>query len=525
MTDTLPTDPLTHELLLRGPADRDAVDGPTGTWSYARLTHYARTCAAEFLRHGLTDGARVLVALEPTAEAVGVFLACSMAGAVYVPVSPDTPAPRVREIAAHVEAAAWLHAPGAPPPPAPVAHAAEVTAEGPRFHRGAPRPVPHRRALGTDPAYIVFTSGTTGRPKGITNSHRSLVAFFRALTAHFALPGEARVGSFSPLSFDLSLLDLGLALGSGATLVQVPRMLVHHPRRLLRRLDAHGVSLVSAVPSVWRPLLATAGERIEVPAALRAVHFTGEHFPGPEVRRLARLLPGVRLTHGYGQSESIQCSFRDLPDPIPETWDAMPIGPAHEGCELLLLDENGKPVTEPGDTGELHLRGTTLFSGYWGDPDATAAALVPDPTRPLAPERVLRTGDLATLTEDGEFRFAGRRDHQVQIRGNRVELEEIERVLLEHPAVAGVVALVTDRGEGAEPTVCVVPAAPSGPNAPATPSERELRAHCRERLPDYMVPRRVVLVPALPHSVHGKLDRRAAHALASAAHPPREGTR
>ncbi|QNP68326.1 amino acid adenylation domain-containing protein [Streptomyces roseirectus] len=509
-----PTDPLLHDVLLPGADDQEAVDGPTGRWTRGRLARYARTCAAELVRRGITDGERVLVSLDPVPEAVGVLLACSMAGAVYVPVSPDTPEHRVRQILDHVTATAWLRAPDGPdarPLPVPAARVADVTADGLRFYDACPEhPGARRRTLGTDPAYIVFTSGTTGRPKGITNSHRALVAFVRALTGHFALPSTARVATFSPLSFDLSILDLCLALGSGATLVQVPRILVHHPRRMLRHLAEHQVTHVSAVPSIWRPLLATAGPHTEVPACVTGIHFTGEHFPGDQVRRLADLFPGVRLTHGYGQSESIQCSFRDLPRPLPDAWEEMPIGQAHDGAELLLIGESGEEVTKPGGSGELYLRATTLFSGYWGDPAATRAALVPDPLRPMAPEPVLRTGDLARLTEDGEFTYLGRRDLQVQVRGNRVELAELERVLLEHADVAHAAALTVDTGGGDELAAVVVPTGPGRLTRPG------LRSFCQEQLPDYMVPRHVLFVPALPLSVHGKLDRAALAALIGA---------
>jgi amino acid adenylation domain-containing protein len=504
------TDPLIHDVLLRGAESHEAVDGPSGRWTYERLARYARECAAELVRHQITGGERVVVCLDPVPEAVGMLLACSMAGAVYVPVSPDTPEHRLRQVYDQVAATAWVQAPDGPHATVPVAaaHAGHVTADGLRFHLGRPAAAgTRRRTLGTDPAYIVFTSGTTGRPKGITNSHRAVLSFIRGLTGHFQLPPTARVATFSPMSFDLSIVDIGLALGSGGTLVQVPRTLVHHPRRLLRHLADHQVSQVSAVPSIWRPLLATAGPDTEVPACVRGIHFTGEYFPGAEVRRLADLFSGVRLTHGYGQSEAIECSFRDLPRPIPADWEDMPIGRAHEGAELILIGESGEEVTKPGGTGELYLRGTTLFSGYWGDPAATHAALVPDPSRPRSPEPVLRTGDMACLTSSGEFIFLGRRDLQVQIRGNRVELAELERVVLGHPEAANAAAVTLDTGGGAELAVCVVPV------GPGLPTESAVRSYCRERLPDYMVPRYIVFLPRLPLSVNGKLDREALSSL------------
>jgi amino acid adenylation domain-containing protein len=506
--------PPLHEFLLRGEDSRPAVVGPRAEWTYGRLREYARAGAAELTARGIGGGERVLVHLEPTPEAIGIMLACSMAGAVYVPVSPATPGHRIRQVAEQVAPLAYLGA-GDDAAPVRVPYHGEVTADGVRF--GAeprtpeplatePRTTEPRRVLGTDPAYIIFTSGTTGRPKGITMPQHAVVTFLHALVGHCALTPKARVASFAPLSFDFSILDAGLALGSGATLVQVPRLLTQHPPRLLRFLADYGVTYASAVPSVWRPLL-TSKKRAVAAAELTGILFAGEAFPVAQARALQEVFPAARLVHCYGQSESIACSFRDLPRPIPPDWDALPIAQAHDGAELMLVGESGEEITEPGRTGELYLRGETLFSGYWADEAATRAALVPNPLSSRSPERVLRTGDLARLTGDGEFVLAGRRDLQVQIRGNRVELEEVERTLQGHPAVAG--AAATAVNEGTDLAVYVML------RGAADATEADLRGYCLERLPDYMTPRYIAFVPALPLSETGKLDRAAVSMLAA----------
>lgn len=496
--------PLLHEFLLVGDESQQAVASQAGVWTYGRLHQYARECAAALIRQGATDGERVLVQLHPTPEAVGVMLACSIAGAVYVPVSPDTPDCRLRQVYEQVQPVACLRTGIGEAATGPVW--GEVTADGLRF-RTVPRGLTRsrHRVLGTDPAYIIFTSGTTGRPKGITMSHRAAVTFLQALTQHCALTRDARVATFAPLSFDFSLLDIGLALGSGASLVQAPRLLPHHPRRLLRFLAEHRVTQVNGVPSIWRSLLSGPVRTTESLPDLHAIFFAGEAFPIALVRRLRDLFPAARLIHCYGQSESIACSFRDLPMRIPDEWEALPVAAAHEGAELMLIGPSGTEITTPDVTGELYLRGTTLFDGYWADETATRAALVPDPRHKQAPGRVLRTGDLARLTRDGEFYLAGRRDLQVQVRGNRVELEEVEKTLLGHPSVKGAVAVLVNKGT--ELAVCVVPSGADGIDEP------DLRAYCLQRLPEYMAPRFITVVPKLPMSETGKLDRAAVTAI------------
>lgn len=497
--------PLLHEFLLAGDELQAAVASPGGEWTYGRLGQYARECAAELVRQGAADGERVMVQLDPTPEAVGVLLACSMAGAVYVPVSPDMPDYRLRQVYEQIQPMAWLHASHALAAAGPLR--GEVTADGLRFAKMRPGPAQSRhRVLGTDSAYIIFTSGTTGHPKGITMSHRASVTFLQALADHCALSQDARVSSFAPLSFDFSLLDTGLALGSGATLVQAPRLLPHHPRRLLRFLAEYRVTQVNGVPSIWRSLL-THPEHVTDLPALQAIFFAGEAFPVTQVRTLRDLFPTARLIHCYGQSESIACSFRDLPLRIPGEWETLPVAPAHEGAELMLIGPSGAEITTPDVTGELYLRGPTLFTGYWADQDATRAALVPDPRYGQSPERVLRTGDLARLTRVGEFNLAGRRDLQVQVRGNRVELEEVEKTLLGHPSVTDAAAVLVN--EGTELAACVVL------RCSDTVAKADLRAYCLERLPEYMAPRHIAVVPALPLSETGKLDRAAAVRIAA----------
>jgi acyl-coenzyme A synthetase/AMP-(fatty) acid ligase len=239
--------------------------------------------------------------------------------------------------------------------------------------------------------------------------------------------------------------------------------------------------------------------------------FSGEDFPLPELRDLQRLLPGRSFLNCYGATETMAASVTEVPSPLPEALERLSIGYAHPGAEMSVIDLAGKPVTTPGLGGEIYLRGPTLFSGYWGAPEATSKALVPDPLCPESGQRLFRTGDWALLGEEGELYFYGRVDSQVQIRGNRVELGEVERRVMELPGVASAAAVVrpaagrqsAGSGEG-ELSVFVVPK----PGA-ATLNVVTVRAFCMETLPSYMAPAQLHIVDTLPLTANGKVDRAA----------------
>jgi amino acid adenylation domain-containing protein len=476
-----------HEYLLSSSADPDAaaVRDTTGRCvrTYSQLADDAHAIAAELDRLRAATGDRVLLELRPGPRAVAAILACSMRGAVFVPVDPEAPEGRVRAITEIAGPAVRLYGGD----DGPVIAAERVGESG--------RPL---TPLETDIAYIIFTSGTTGRPKGICMSHRAVLAFYRGMNAACPVPVTARLGSVSPLHFDLSLLDLGQALGCGASVVHLDRRLLMSPRRFVSAAATAEITQLNCVPSVWRVLLRHVPDMLPELTGLRATLFAGEVFPIAEARRLQELLPELEMINCFGQSESIASSFLRLPRPLPDA-PSLPIGPAHERADFLVLGPSGRPA-EAGETGELYLRGPTLFSGYWRAPEATALALVANPLDPLSPERVFRTGDLLRCEPDGTFSYVGRRDLQVQVLGNRVELEEIERCIGECDGVSEA-GVYPDESSGNVRLVAVVAARDRGVTA------ETLRGFCASRLPSYMVPAEIHMVSALPRTASGKLDR------------------
>ncbi|MEV0276739.1 AMP-binding protein [Streptomyces sp. NPDC050610] len=472
--------------------------------SYCRLDSQVQEYAAVLDGLGLDVGDRVVIEADTSAAAVALLLACSKLGLPFVPVSPQTPDARLRSILRSVEPALHARADG-------LEHREPAAAVGSaHFGRGglvvehlpAGKVRRRRNVLDTDTAYIIFTSGSTGSPKGVVMSHRSIVTFLRAMLEDGVVAPDDRVASTSPLQFDFALFGIGVALASGATLVPVSRENLDSPRRMTGFLHDAEVTQVHGVPSLWRPVLRVDPDLLKQLERLRSVVFAGEEFPIPELRRLQETLPGVRLVNGYGATESMAASFTDVPNPLPTEQERLPIGYAHTGAEMTLVGRQGEVVTEPGLTGEIYLRSPSLFTGYWNDPEATAAVLVPDPAEPRHGQMVLRTGDLARLGDEGELYYLGRSDYQVQIRGNRVELGEIEGILTRLPAVTAAAATLVPRSGDHALAAAVVLDHPE--------AELDIGAaleFCARELPTYMVPRSIHTLPELPLTENGKIDR------------------
>jgi amino acid adenylation domain-containing protein len=499
--------------------DRTAVlevaegGGPQAV-SYRELERRVDAFADLLAPLGLDTGDRVMLETDTSAHAIALLLACSRLGLTFVPVSPETPVRRVETIAELAEPALFLTT--APTCRIQAPAGMGTGRFGPAGIELWTRPrdrVRHRRAVvETDPAYIIFTSGTTGRPKGVVMTQRGIVSYFRMLIADSDIAPDERVATTAPLQFDLSLFDVGMALGSLACCVPVPRALLRWPRRFLRFLEETGVTQVNGVPSIWRQVLRHEPDRLAALTALRAILFSGEEFPLPELRRLRELRPGIRVLNSFGHTECMSCSLTEVPDPLPPETVRLSIGTPHPGSEGMLVDPAGRPIEEAGVTGELYLRSPAMFAGYWGDPEATAAAQVPDPLNPRSGQPVFRTGDLAYRGPAGELYYCGRTDSQVQIRGNRVELGEVEARIEEHPDVAAATALVLPDATGEEVLFAFV----TGRSGEAEIEARKIRAFCAESLPAYMIPEEVRILAEMPLTPNGKVDRAA---LRERAHP------
>jgi amino acid adenylation domain-containing protein len=277
----------------------------------------------------------------------------------------------------------------------------------------------------TDLAYILYTSGSTGTPKGVMISHRNSLGFVEWVADTFEVSPDDRLSSHAPLHFDLSILDVFVAMKSGASLALVPDGTSTFPLRLAQWMESNAISIWYSVPSILTLLLLKGRlDRVDL-GRIRLLIFAGEVFPTKYLRDLMRALPRATFVNLYGPTETNVITWFRVPPLADDQNEPIPIGWPCANTDIFVVDEEGRRVTEPGRKGELYARGVTVAQGYWGDPEKTGRSFIQNPFQPHFPDRAYRTGDIVSLDEAGCYRLIGRRDRMIKSRGHRIEPGEI----------------------------------------------------------------------------------------------------
>ncbi|MBD0694491.1 non-ribosomal peptide synthetase [Streptomyces sp. CBMA123] len=472
-----------------------AVVADTGTLSYAELDSRAEHVAAHLAEAGVGADTPVVLLMDRSAELVVALLAVLKAGGSYVPLDDRHPAERLRQITAETGAALVLvdqahrgH-PLATDAPCPVLPLTPDSFDfaGPRRRR-AHRPPLHPEQL----AYVMFTSGSTGLPKGIAITHRDVVQL--ASDPCWQHPDGLRVLFHAPHAFDASTYELWAPLLSGGRIVVAPQGDLD-AAAIGALVRAHRLTHVHATAGLFRVI---AEEEPGVFAGVREVLTGGDVVSAPAVRKVLAAVPGIGVRVLYGPTEITLCATQ-LPLPTAESVpDVVPIGRPMANTRAYVLDDGLQPVPV-GVAGELYIAGAGLARGYAGRPALTAERFVACPYGGKG-ERMYRTGDIVRWNPDGVLEFLGRADDQVKIRGFRIELGEVEAALTAHQGVGQALALVREDQPGDKRLVAYT-------TGDATPGE--LRTHLTDRLPAYMLPAAIVTLDTLPVTPNGKVDRRA----------------
>lgn len=514
--------------------DRLAVSDGRETMTYAELAATATRVSAALTAAGLRPGDRIGILARKSARCVAAMIGASQAGAVYVPVDPKAPAPRSKYILSNAQVrflvteeslvAGLELAPGmdgVPDADRTLLLGDAVSTEGfPGYNmtwgalpQGSSTFYPPARNE-NDPAYMLYTSGSTGQPKGVVISHRNALTFVDWGRRTFDLGPEDRLSNHAPFHFDLSVFDLYGALSSGASVHIVPDRLAPFPGSLAKWIEETRITVWYSVPSALIRILLHGEPGRFAYEHLRVVLFAGEVFPVKHLRAVMGMFESAAFHNLYGPTETNVCTHFAVPRPLPESVKDLPIGPACPNMEAFALTDEGTRA-RLGEEGELVVRGPCVMLGYWSLPERTAQSLGQNSLHADFMDPVYRTGDRVRVLDGTEgFAFLGRRDHMVKVRGYRVELGEIEQAMLAHEGIreAAVVA-VEDEEVGARLHGAVVL------QEGATLGSDELAQHCLRRIPRYAVPETLAFLDDLPRTSTGKTDRMALRKQLSSFNP------
>lgn len=479
-------------------ASRTAVQDEDISLTYAEYRRISRAIGTAFLR---MDGARpVIVYLPKSTHALTCFMGAMYSGAPYIPVDAHIPMRRLEKIIAGLapcyivtdenlianlrecdtsEARVCLYS-----------ELSSAEADDALVDKAL------SRVIDTDPIYVMFTSGSTGSPKGVTIPHRGILDYAEWVVSTFEFNENTVMANQAPFYFDNSTFDIYGCMRCGGKLVLTPETLFMFPLKLPQFLDEHDITSIFWVPTVMINIANSGVLSDYTLLKLKNVAFCGEVMPNKQLNIWRKALPHCSYANLYGPTEitdvccyyKVDKEFRDA--------DPLPIGKACENMRVLILTEDGREASV-NEAGELCVIGTGVALGYWNAPEISAKAFVQNPLNPFYSERMYRTGDLAYFNEDGLIMFIGRKDNQIKHKGNRIELGEIETAAM---CVEGVENACAIFDSNKQEIVLFV-------ETKGTLPLRRFNVELKKYIPQYMLPSMLIPMEKLPHTANDKIDR------------------
>ena len=425
------------------------------------------------------------------------FFGVIWGGNYYVPVDVEMPESRIHLILENIRAKVMICDAGTVEVAERMAFDGKIVLYDEICHTGIKEAILqeiYEKALDTDPIYIVFTSGSTGIPKGVTACHRSVIDYIDHLSEALGFDENTVFGNQAPLYMDACLRELFSAVKFGASVYLIPKELFMLPVRLVEFMNEYQINTVCWVVSALTLISALGTFETVIPEYLRLIAFVSEAFPVKQFNKWKAAVPDAKYVNLYGPTEGtgVCCYYTVDREFLP--GDIIPIGKPFKNTEILLLNEENERCRQ-GEEGEICIRGASLTLGYYNNPEKTAEAFVQNPLNSFYPELIYRTGDIGRINDRGELEFVSRRDYQIKHMGHRIELGEIEVNVntLDGIAAAG---CVYDKAKSK------IVLYYSGET-----DEKALMVSLKEKLPRYMLPGKIIRLEKLPYTANGKLDR------------------
>ena len=478
--------------------EKKAFCGDKSSLTFRQLDRAVDRIGTFILSEGIKKSP-IVVYMEKSPEEVACFFGIIRAGSYYVPIDAEMPSVRIHLILENVKAPLLIC------DDATAEAAKELGFEGKivryteiektEIDEAALEEV-YNRSIDTDPLYIVFTSGSTGVPKGVVGCHRAVNDYIDQLSEVLGFSSETVFGNQTPLYLDACFKELFPTIRFGATTYFVPKTLFMQPLKLVQYLNEHEINTVCWVVSALTIISTFGTFKTEIPKYLKTIAFGSEVFPLKQFRMWRAALPEATFTNLYGPTEGTgMCCYYRV-DRDFEDGEAIPIGKPFDNTDIILLDDDNKEVTkESGEQGEICIRGTSLTLGYMNNPEKTAEAFTLNPLQKGWPELIYRTGDIGRYNERGELMFVSRKDFQIKHMGHRIELGEIEVNAQMIEGITGA-ACVYDKAKGKIVLFF------SGDK-----EEAEMKVLLKDSLPRYMVPNVTKKLERIPLTSNGKTDR------------------